>query len=351
MDLNNFQQFSSIDRSDMLGHITGLPEQLSRAWRLGLTLPLPRLSTVGQIVVAGMGGSAIGADLLGAYLSDRLKVPYVVQRDYELPAFAVGSESLIIASSHSGNTEEVLSVFESALKKGSQTLAICTGGKLEAMAEEVGTTVWKFDHVGQPRTAVGFSFGLLLALFTRIGLVSDPSSELQGAVEAMKGFQQHLAAEIPIVKNPAKRHAGNLVGRHVTVFASGFMTPVARRWKSQINEVAKAFAAYEPIPEADHNTLAGIYNPAGVLDSEFGVFIHASQDHPRNQLRLAKTHEIMMLEGVGTDIFHARGDSRLSQMWTGVLFGDYLAYYLALAYDTDPTPIPPITSLKQELTG
>ncbi len=351
MDLNDYQHFSLIDQADMLGHIDGLPDQLQEAWRLGSTLPLPQLAPVRNIVVAGMGGSAIGADLLASYLSDTLQVPFFVQRDYGLPAFAAGNETLLVASSHSGNTEEVLSAFQQGLKNGCQLMAVCTGGKLEAKATEAGVPVWKFAHSGQPRTAVGFSFGLILALLTRIGLVQDPHSELQDAVEVMKALQSNVGAAVPLLKNPAKRQAGQLFDRHVTFFAGGFMSPVARRWKTQFNEVAKTFTSFEPIPEADHNTLAGIINPVSNITREFSFFITASADNPRNQLRMEKTRAIMMLEGVGTDVFHAKGETRLAQMWSSILYGDYLAYYLALAYDTDPTPIPPIAALKIEMTG
>lgn len=141
-----------------------------------------------------------------------------------------------------------------------------------------------------------------------------------------------------------------MVGRHVTVFTSGFMAAVARRWKCQINEVAKAVASFEVLPEADHNTLAGICNPQVLMSTELAIFLKASADHPRNQLRVDKTREIMMLEGVGTDFFNAKGKSRMAQMWTTVLFGDYLAYYLAMAYHTDPTPIPPIVELKESMS-
>lgn len=351
MDLNDYQHFSSIDRADMLGHIAGLPDQLAEAWRLGSTLPLPELAPIRNIVVVGMGGSAIGADLLGSYLAGFLPVPFIVQRDYDLPAFAMGKETLLVASSHSGNTEEVLSAFNQGLKNGCQLIVVCTGGKLEEIARQAGVPVWKFVHTGQPRTAVGYSFGLLLALLTRIGLIPDPYVELRDAIELMNVLQEKIGPQIPVLKNPAKRQAGQLYDRHVTIFASGFMSPVARRWKTQLNEVAKTFASFESIPEADHNTLAGISNPACNVDREFALFIKAGADHPSNQLRMDKTRSIMMLEGVGTDVFHAKGDTRLAQMWSSILFGDYLAYYLALAYETDPTPIPPIVALKEEMSG
>jgi len=165
----------------------------------------------------------------------------------------------------------------------------------------------------------------------------------------MKTLQASIKTEVPVLKNPAKRLAGQLIGRHITIFGSNFMAPVARRWKSQLNEVAKAVASFEVLPEADHNTLAGICNPANQMGQELAIFLKASADFPRNQLRVDKTREILMLEGVGTDHFNAKGDSRLAQMWSTILFGDYVAYYLAIAYDTDPTPIPSIMALKESL--
>lgn len=351
MDLNEYEQFARVDREDMLGHISGLPTQLEKAWQLGLDLPLPDFKPVQRIVLAGMGGSAIGGDLLAAYTADVLKVPFFVHRDYDLPAFASGSGTLVVASSHSGNTEEVLSAYKQATENKCQLIAVCTGGKLEALAKENQVPVWKFAHQGQPRTAVGYSFGLLLALLTRLEMLSDPGQDVKAAIEGMRDLQEKIGAQVPVLKNPAKRLAGQLISRHITVFGSGFMSPVARRWKTQINEVAKAFASFEYMPEADHNTLAGISNPTGSEKWEFCIFLRAQAEHPRNLLRLEKTQQIMMLDGVGTEIFTARGKTRMEQMWNTLLFGDYLAFYLAMAYDTDPTPIPPIAALKEEMSA
>jgi glucose/mannose-6-phosphate isomerase len=159
-----------------------------------------------------------------------------------------------------------------------------------------------------------------------------------------------LDREVQVTSNSAKRLAGQLVDRHVVLMASGFMGPVARRWKCQINEVAKAVAAFEYLPEADHNTLAGIYFPETILEQVATIFLYADQDHPRNQKRVLQTRQIMLEEGLNTDVIEARGSSRLSQMWTTILFGDYVAYYLALLYEVDPTAIPPISTLKDAMS-
>jgi len=350
MDLNDYQNFAQLDTEHMLAYIDELPIQLEAAYKLGMSLALPAVQPVERIVAAGMGGSAIGADLVAAYLADQLSVPFLVHRDYNLPAWAAGSQTFVVVSSHSGNTEEALSAFETARVRGCQLLAICTGGKLEAECRVAGIPVWKFDHTGQPRAAVGYSFGLLLALLTKLQLVEDQTNEVIHACEVMTSLQARIKAEVPVLKNAAKRQAGQFVNRHVTIFASGFLSPVARRWKTQFNEVAKAFAAFEVLPEADHNTLAGIYNPAQQVCQEYAMFLAASLEHPRNFERVEKTRQLLMLEGIGTDTFNAKGENRLAQMWSSLLFGDYVAYYLAMLYDADPTRIPPITLLKEELS-
>jgi glucose/mannose-6-phosphate isomerase len=357
MILDDLPRFKSLDPQDMLGQINGLPDQLRSAWDLSQTQPLefadsvrPSASEVRQVVISGMGGSAIGADLVAAAVMDNCPVPIVVHRDYGLPAFAKGPETLVICSSHSGNTEETLDSFEIAVRNGCRVLAVSTGGELSEKAAAAGVPVWQFEHKGQPRAAVGFSFGLILGALSRLGLVPDAGDDLAGAVKAMKSQQTALVAESPIPKNPAKRLAGQLMGRWVTVFGAGVLAPVARRWKGQLNEVAKAVANFEFIPEADHNTLAGVLHPPEVIPPHvMTLFLRAPSDHPRNRLRLDITRKTYMLEGMNVDSYTAKGDSPIAHIWTALHFGDYMAYYLAMAYGVDPTPVSALESLKAAL--
>jgi glucose/mannose-6-phosphate isomerase len=273
----------------------------------------------------------------------------VVHRDYHLPAWANGSETLVITSSHSGNTEETLSAFVKALESGCRILAVTTGGKLANAAEKSGSALWLFDHSGQPRAAVGFSFGLLLAAFNHLGLIPNPEEELIGAVVAMKSQQAGLKPEIPISENSAKRLAGQCYGRWITVIGADILAPVARRWKGQISELAKAWGQFEFLPEANHNTSAGVINPQEIITKNMILFLRAKSYHPRNALRAKTTKQIFMLEGLGTDYFYAQGDTTLAQLWTTLHFGDYFAYYLAMAYGVDPTPVEAIEGLKERL--
>jgi len=350
-DLDDITALKKLDPQNMLGEIDGLPDQLKSAWEMGQTMPLPDVKDIQCIVIGGLGGSAIGADLVASAVYQTCTVPIVVHRDYGLPAFAKGRETLVVLSSHSGTTEETLDSFDCAWENQCSVVVISTGGELSRRARDKKMPVWTFDHKGQPRAAVGFSFGLLLALLARLKFIPDPSRELNGAVEAMKASQAHLRADVPAVRNAAKRYAGQLMGRWVTVFGAGALAPVARRFKGQMNEVAKAGANFEFLPEADHNTLAGTIHPEEVLmPHTMALFLRSPSDHPRNRLRVELTKKAFMLEGINTDFLDAHGDSLLAQMWTLILFGDYMAYYLAMAYGVDPTPIQALVNFKEEMS-
>lgn len=349
MNLDDHHSFAALDPQNMLGHIDGLPAQLQSAWELGQEQSLPEWEGIERVVIAGMGGSAIGADLLAAYVEDKCPLPLVVHRDYELPAWASGPNTLVIAASHSGNTEETLTSFRRALENGCRCLSLTTGGKLAQATREAGMHLWTFEHSGQPRAAVGYSFGLLLALFSRLNFIPDPHAEVMEAVHAMREQQEMIRADVPAVHNPAKRMAGQLVGRWVTVFGSGLLNPVARRWKGQISEIAKAWAQFEFLPEADHNTLAGTVHPEEVLRRTTAIFLRCPADHPRNRQRLELTRKTFMLEGISTDFQDGKGETPLGQQWTTLHFGDYSAYYLAMIYQVDPTPVDALIGLKKEL--
>jgi glucose/mannose-6-phosphate isomerase len=357
VELDNLERIQQLDTLNMLAEIEGLPDQLMRAYEMIQDSEVFKTSefwtskvSLRQVIVAGMGGSAIGADLLAAYVADVCPVPVIVHRDYSLPSFARGEETLVICSSHSGNTEETLDSFAAARRSGCRVMAVCTGGELAARAKKENVPFITFEHKGQPRAAVGFSFGILLAIFVKLGLIPDQTHEIRSAVDAMKESQAHLRPDVPTVHNPAKRYAGQLMGRWVTIFGAGRLAPVARRMKGQINEIAKAVANFEFLPEADHNTLAGTLHPAEVIQPHtMNLFLRAPSDHPRNRLRVDLTKQAFMLEGGNTDFLDARGNSPLAHMWTLILFGDYMAYYLAIAYGIDPTPVDALVNFKNAL--
>lgn len=297
-----------------------------------------------------MGGSAIGADLLSGYCTETCPVPIIVHRNYGLPKYAQGKNTLLVCSSHSGNTEETLDSYLEGLKRGITTIAITTGGKIKDIAKKNKKPFWRFEHNGQPRAAVGFSFGLLLNLFAKLSLIPKQDALIKETVNALKKYQDLLISTVPTVKNPTKRIAGQALGRWIAVFGADYFEPVARRWKTQINELAKAWAQFEYLPEADHNTLAGLENDEDCLLKTLALFLRGSHIKDRNNLRVKLTAESMMVAGLPIEILEFTGDSKLEEIWKAVLFGDYFAYYLAIGYGIDPTPVTELEKLKKSLS-
>ncbi|MBI9045196.1 MAG: bifunctional phosphoglucose/phosphomannose isomerase [Anaerolineaceae bacterium] len=350
VELNNFDEYNQLDSLDMYGNIENLPSQLEAAFKLSQKFPLPKFEKIEQVIICGMGGSAIGGDLLLSYISPLCDVPVVVNREYLLPAWAKGESTLMIASSHSGNTEETLAAFEQALGRGCQMMAVSTGGKIEAKSLENKVPIWKFDHSGQPRTAVGFSFGLLLGFFSRLNLIPDQNEPLAAAICSMRKLQEGITKEIPISRNAAKQYAEEMHGKWVTIIGSDYLAPVSRRWKGQVSENAKAWAQYEFLPEADHNTLAGLEKPEALFENMVTIFLTAPSDYERNKIRSKFTEEGFASSGMSTRVFQALGKCALEHIWTTLLFGDYVSYYLSMLNEVDPTPVTALANLKNALS-
>jgi glucose/mannose-6-phosphate isomerase len=352
MNLDDQTLINNIDKNNYYPEILNFPIHLSEGWRIGQTYPIQfEGKSIENILICGMGGSAIGADLAAAFAKTQSRVPIVIFRDYELPAWAAGEHTLVITSSHSGNTEETLSCFKEAKLRNCRILAISTGGQLEKLAVEARSTFWMFSHSGQPRAAVGFSLGFMLSAFNQLNLIDDPTDSIENAVQLIQNNSVNFVLETPIHKNPAKRLAGQMVGRIPIVFGSDFLAPVARRFKTQVNELAKSWAQFELLPEADHNTAAGIEYPETASQRIFALFLESPSDHPRNRLRSQMTRQNFLIEGINCDSYLVPGETPLENICAGVQFCDFVSFYLAIALNVDPTPIPGITAIKNSMAG
>ena len=348
MHLNDDRNFPLIDRQNMLALIDALPQQFKLGWELGQGISLPGWSPC-RIIFAGVGGAAAAAEFLTAFLSPRWDVPCTVHHDYSLPAWATGEDTYVVALSHSGESEETLSAFQQAIETGCRVLAITTGGTLAEKAVRYGKQCVRYTHAGPSRTAVGLVYGLLLGIFSHLDIPFTVDDEVASTLAALLNQQAYLKAEAPLARNPAKRIAGQFLERWVSLFAAEHLTPAARRWKTQINELAKALAFFEIIPEADYNALMGFSNPAGEISHGMIFFLQSSLYNARNQLRMEMTRKALMLEGINSDFYIPPGDTLLAQQCCALHFGDYLAYYLAMLYEINPTPVDMLESLKMDL--
>lgn len=345
--------FASLDPENMRGHIDALPDQFENAWARALSLDLPAdLGSVSRVVICGMGGSAISGDLLSALIEPACSIPIQVSREYELPPYVAGPESLVIALSYSGTTEETLSAVYQAIERGTRLLAITTNGDLAPLVRNARGAVWTFEYPSQPRAALGWLYGLLLGAAVRLGLAPDLSADVQEVITRMRRDGEAWTTASPTSRNPAKRLAGQLVDCIPVIWGAGLLAPVARRWKTQINENSKSSAYFEALPELNHNAVAGIVAPEELMARhKFQIvqLVSPTYDHPRVAIRHQATESLLREAGVITEVIKARGQSRLAQQMNLIQFGDYISFYLAMAYGVDPTPIPPIVMLKQKL--
>jgi glucose/mannose-6-phosphate isomerase len=274
-----------------------------------------------------------------------------VWRDYSLPAWAIGPETLVVILSHRGDEEEMLSALGSAVERRCCCLAIGGGGTLARRAREAGVACWLYPDEGLLYEPPAWMFGLTAAALYRLGLLADIGVEIHSAVEAMRQQQSALKAEVPPSGNPARRMAGQMMGRWVTIVGSGVLAPVARHWQYQIARLAKTWAQVEFLPEMDHTLLGSVLQPDGMLPATMIVFLRGMANPSRDRLQGNLTKQAFMLEGLGTDFVDILGDTPLAMLWAGVHYGDYTAYYLALAYGIDPAPSPAIDQLKRELAA
>ncbi|MFO7996176.1 MAG: bifunctional phosphoglucose/phosphomannose isomerase [Dehalococcoidia bacterium] len=349
VDLDIASVYRRLDGSGMLGHLHGFPEQCQKAWEKVLKFEFPReYATVSNIVILGMGGSAIGGDIARRLALAESRLPVWVQRDYGLPAF-VDESTLVIASSYSGNTEETLSAFGESLKTQARKLVITSGGKLRQLAEDRGIPVFTVDYKAPPRAAFPHNFIPLVGILQRVGLLGDKSADLQEAVVVLKKLSEDVIETRPLASNPAKRLAAKLRGRIALVYGAEIVAEVAQRWKAQFNENSKAWAFFESFPELNHNAIVGYQFPLEARERIFVLMLRSPSLRPRNLLRYEATARLLAGAGIAYECAEARGESALAQVLSLVLLGDYVSFYLAMLNEVDPTSIDAIDFVKQYL--
>ncbi len=343
---------SSIVRYDSAGMLEAIPhlaDQLSDGWSRSRALALPGTHRdPSAVVVLGMGGSAIGADLVRAIFAERLRVPLVTVRDYDLPAF-VRPGMLVVAASHSGATEETLSALAQAISRGCAVAAISTGGPLLAAARKGGLPYLEYVGEAQPRASVGSGVALLAGLLERAGCLEVGDREFADAAAAVREMASRCEPSAPTEQNPAKQLAWSLVDRLPVVEAGGFLGPVARRWKTQLNENGKSIACWEELPEATHNAVVGYAQPETLHERTFVVLLASPDDHPRVALRRSLSADLLAERQIGHEVIVVGGRGRLAQAFSAIALGDFTSVYLAMLYGIDPTPVAAISYVKERL--
>ena len=340
-------QIHAADPGDMLKRIKDLPTQVREAWRIASTAALhDRLRGARDITVAGMGGSAIGGELVAALLQEALRIPMAVHRDYGLPGY-VGPDSLVIVSSFSGNTEETLSAFAEARKRRAKVIAITTGGKVAELAKSEGVPLLSFDYDAQPRAALGYSLGLVLGTLERLGYVTGISDQIEPALHDVAQIQARV--DEGGATNDAKQLAIELAGHIPMTFGAGVMAVMARRVKDQWNENAKNWSSYDTMSELNHNAVVGFPNPAIAREALRVLLLRSDRDNQRHKMRFDVTSELLDRAQIVHRTLAFPGQSMLSEVLQLAYFTDYVSFYLALLNGVDPSEVRSIDYLKDQL--
>ncbi len=342
--------YAALDPSRLGERIAALPGQCGEAWQQISQAELPGFpQPQNQVVICGMGGSAIAGDLAADLAQAQGGLPITVVRDFRLP-FKPDSRTLVITCSYSGETRETLSLFQEAVKAGSAVVAITSGGTLAGLATESRAPVLPVATKGEPRNAVGYNLMLLLGLLNRLGLVETRESDVQSAIEAARQHVARIEPDRPAESNTAKQIALELHGKVPLIYGGGFFRGMARRWKTQFNENAKVWAFFETIPESLHNSVEAYPEwadsglPLTALILQPNTAPEGSSGHYEVLAELLRRHTVPHRVLMGGD------GSQLVQLLNMLVLGDYVSYYLAMLKGVDPSETPSLQEAKRLLS-
>lgn len=352
MSLDTGAVYKKFDPEDVGYGIEQLPEQIRLAWHDTRELIFPAsYSQIDRVVVAGMGGSSLGAHAALSVLHDRLSVPVTLLRDYELPKWA-DKRTAVILSSFSGTTEEVLAVAKDAKKRGCKLVVSATGGDLEAFAVAHKLPAYIFhpgDLAKQPRFATGFSFVGMLGIFERLGICKIKEEEIMLMANAMSEVIDSCAVDVPLEDNPAKQVATALKGKLIVIATGEHLAGVAHTLQNHFNETSKQMSFYVEIPEMNHHLLESFVHPGSAVSTTSALMLRSALYHERVQKRFAITADLLESAGVDVIEYESHGTTLLEEAGEVLQFGSYVGWYLAMLNKVNTTEIPYVKALKERM--
>lgn len=340
--LDDQKLINKFDSHNCLASIEKLDDQCQQAWNEAIKIKLPpSYRKVKNIVVAGMGGAALGAHLIKTIFSDKLRLPFEIVNHYNLPAY-VGPETLIFLISFSGATEEVISAADQAKKLKAKLIVIASGGRLAKLAAENNWPAYIFDPIhnpsGQPRLGLGYTLMSQLAFLKKLAFLKV-------------SFPSHLNP--PQLKDKerteSKNMALNLQNKALFIVGAEHLLGNAHILSNQINENAKQFASWFALPEIDHHLLEGLAFPKNNKQNLKFIFLESDLYHPSVQKRFPLTREVLKKQGIESMVWQARSKTKFEQSLEALSFGGFLSFYLTMLNQIDPSEIPWVNYFKKNL--
>ncbi len=355
--MNLLDQAAKIRRWDkkwqVLVSIEKLPDQFFQVWREIGQIKVPAgYAKAANIIMMGMGGSGLTAHLIQSLYYHKLNLPLQLVNGYSLPAYA-NRDSLVVITSYSGNTEEALAVFKEALLRKTKIFVITTDGQLSKLAKKYGVPRYYIDDElnfsEQPRLGSCYMLAAQLAVLKKCGLIRFTEKELHNLEEVFKKFSQRFSLDNPLIKNPAKTIAQQVVDKIIIGVAAEFLNGNAHILANQINESANNFAVYFQLPEINHHLFDGLAHPGLNRRVLKFIFIESDLYHENIQFRFTLTKEVLAKKNIGFLTYKTKSLTRLGQTIEVLLFSSYLSFYLAILNRENPQASPLVEYFKKRL--
>jgi len=351
ISIDNMAKIRNVDKNNMLEFLNFFPRQLRDALSIGdrTDIKANYNKQYSNIIFAGLGGSAIGGDLVSSAVEDDIKVPVLVRRDYALPSFT-GRESLVFIASYSGNTEETLSAYRDALSRGAKIVVITSGGRLRKWALKHKNILIIIPEGYPPRCALAYSFALPLIILYKLRLIKDRRQEIKKAAGLLDRLKEsEIGVEIKKKANISKQVAGAIYSKFPVIYSSAKIGSVALRWRGQLSENSKILSSSNIFPEMNHNEIMGWSKTYSLRKDIIAILLKGKRDPEKIKKRMNITENILKREKYKVVEVKSRGDSIIENMLSLIYIGDFVSFYLAVLNKIDPTPVDKIAYLKSKI--
>jgi glucose/mannose-6-phosphate isomerase len=350
-NLDDIKTIGKIDRFKMRDILAEFSEQCRIGFQLGKAFCFTiDLSSIKNIIFCGMGGSAIGAEILNYYLRKEIKMAIYLNRDYSLPGF-VDKHCLVIVISYSGNTEETIYAYSEAKKRQAKIIVLTSGGQLENLSRKDNCPYLLVPKGLPPRAALGFLFFSILAIFFQIHLVANKYEEVKETVSVLERLKRrYLDVDVTERSNLAKRIAQRIFNKFCVIYAANeHLAGVVTRWRSQLAENSKMLSSSHLFPEVSHNEIVGWQHPQKLWKRFIVIILRDKEDRIQVKKRIDISKKILQREGIEIEEIWSCGENLLARIFSLIYIGDFVSFYLAVLNGEDPTPIKRIDYLKKRL--
>jgi glucose/mannose-6-phosphate isomerase len=353
-NINSLEEIKRIDKEDIYASIDAFPRQIEQAWKEINKIELPdSFKEVSNIVVCGMGGSALGGRIIDSLLTEKVRVPIEIFTEAKLP-FYVNEHTLVVLSSYSGNTEETLQSANEALNKKAKIFGIASGGKLAEFLNKHKLPSYIYDPVAntskQPRMGLGYPIIGLLGILAKYYFIHITDQEIKDSIILIRKNISEMGTENLCPTNEAILLANHLHWKMPVIIASEHLVGAAHTFKNQLNENAKTFVSLFDLPEANHHLMEGLKNPAEGVKNLYFLFLESDLYSEFIKKRYPVTLDVVEKNGIEVGVYKLTSKTKLEQIFELITLGLLVSFYLAILYDVNPTPIPWVDYFKKKLS-